>query len=95
MKKFLLVLLSLIFSNFFYSQQNKKNLANDRVSVVSSNRDTLWLINNDLGKLIANTWDHPKSSKEKKPRIIMVDVLPDNPLYIETERKKNKKRFKG
>lgn len=90
MKKIQLLLLSFLFTTLIYSQQNDK----DRISVVSKNKDTLWLINNDLGKLIARTWDYPKYIVKNRPRIIMVDVLPTI-NYIEIEKKKNKKRFRG
>jgi hypothetical protein len=95
MKKIQLLLLSLVFTNLTFPQNNQKekNLNNDRVAVVSINKDTLWLVDNSLGRLIANTWDYTKYT-DKKPRIIMVDILPDQ-RYIEAERKKNKKKFKG
>lgn len=95
MKKIQLLLLSLVFTNLTFPQNNQKekNLNNDRVAVVSINKDTLWLVDNSLGRLIASTWNYPKYT-DKKPRIIMVDILPDQ-RYIEVERKKNKKKFKG
>lgn len=48
-----------------------------KISVVSENRDTLWLINDEIGKMIANTWEIETDPPERKPVIILVDRLPD------------------
>lgn len=94
MRKIQLLLLTLICTSPLFSQKTQENQGNERISVVSKNKDTLWLINNDLGKLIANTWNYPNYISKNRPRIIMVDVLP-TPTYVEMERKRNKKKFKG
>lgn len=71
MKKCLLFLFFVPCFNFFSQEKEYQ------ISYVSKNRDTLWLINDNVGKLIASSWDDTKN-KEKKPVIIMVDVLPSD-----------------
>lgn len=69
-----------------YSQDNYP------VSAVSKNRDTLWLLNNDTGKLIADSWEiSPVLLDEKKPVIIFVEILP----IITNSRNKKKKYYRG
>lgn len=46
------------------------------ISVASENRDTLWLIDDDLGKLIAQSWEIETGQVQSKPVIILVDKLP-------------------
>lgn len=47
-----------------------------RISVVSKNRDTLWLVDQTIGHLIAATWDTNPLPDVKKPVIIFVKELP-------------------
>lgn len=81
MKKFI-VFLFLIVSIYSKSQNYKYT----GISLISPNKDTLWLINDDLGQLIVQSWDISYSPPENKPVILLVDKLP----YIE---EKNKKRY--
>jgi len=78
----LFTFLLFFYFNLAYSQK-------EEISVVSKNMDTLWLINNDTGRLIAKSWEIgilPKG--EKIPVILMVDVLPSN---IKNEKRKYRK----
>ena len=63
MKKNLTIILILLSFGVF-SQSN--------VSYVSTNKDTLILVNDDLGKLIAQTWT--EYSDIKKPKIIFASA---------------------
>jgi hypothetical protein len=79
MKNFILVL-SLFTSLLSFSQDYKFNT----LSVVSPNRDTLWILNDPSGRLIAYSWELDKNPTEKKPVIILVKSLPT----IEGKKKK-------
>lgn len=61
--KIILTLIALAFCLGSNAQSNQK------VSYVSPKKDTLILPKDDLGKLIAQTWDNTK----KKPTIIFAD----------------------
>ncbi len=63
MKNILTIILILLSFGVF-SQSN--------VSYVSTNKDTLILVNDDLGKLIAQTWT--EYSDIKKPKIIFASA---------------------
>lgn len=80
----LLVLLSL------YSFSQTRNYRVTEISVVSPNMDTLWLVNNDTGLLIAESWNIGANTELQKPVIIITDVLPNPNITIDN--KKNKKR---
>jgi hypothetical protein len=81
MRRFLFIFSVLFCSTFSYSQKEK-------ISVISKNMDTLWLINNDIGRLVAKSWEMGNiPSKEKIPVILIVDALPSN---INTEKRKYK-----
>lgn len=64
----------------------------DRVSIVSKNRDTLWLADNSLGKMIAQTWSMGTTSKhyQKVPVIIYVKDFNNMPPVKKNSRKKIK-----
>ncbi len=71
----------LLYFNVSYTQE-------EQISVVSKNMDTLWLINNDTGRLIARSWEMGNLPQgEKIPVILIVDQLP-----INTGREKRKYR---
>jgi hypothetical protein len=72
--------LSLFVSLLSFSQDYKFN----KLSVVSPNRDTLWLLNDPSGRLIAYSWELEQNLPEKKPVIILVESLPT----IEEKKKK-------
>jgi hypothetical protein len=91
MKK-IYILLFLLFQGVAYSQKTE----HERISVVSPSKDTLWLINNSTGHLIAHSWEEYQDTPEqKKPVILLVDVLPvDRYCYVNSN-KKNGKRKRG
>lgn len=59
-----LVLIALLKFNVCYSQC--------KISKVSANRDTLWLLNDETGKLIAKSWDI-QSDTYPRPVIVFVE----------------------
>jgi hypothetical protein len=69
------------FAYYTYSQDYIRNES----TLISPNRDTLWILNNETGKLIASSWESPlEKSKANKPVILMVNSLPNiknNKLY--------------
>jgi hypothetical protein len=77
-----LLLLALFFYNLSFSQ----NYQYTGLSVISPNRDTLWLKDDSTGRLIAYTWELETNPEVKKPVILFVANLP----VIE---EKNKKRY--
>jgi len=74
------IVLSMFTSLLSFSQDYKFT----GISVVSPNRDTLWLLNDPQGRLIAYSWEMEKNLPEKKPVIIIVENLPS----IEEKKKK-------
>ena len=81
------IIISLVFFIQFYygiSQTNKS----PKISQVSKNKDTLWLINDEMGRLIAKSWEIDNLAYEKKPVILLVDELP---ILMYDERKKRNK----
>jgi hypothetical protein len=91
MKK-IYTLLFLVFQGVAYSQ----NIGHERISLVSPAKDTLWLLNDDIGHLIAYSWEEYKDTEEqKKPVILLVDVLPlDRYCCINNKKKNGKGRKK-
>ena len=90
MKKFC-ILVFLLFQGQAYSQ----NSGHERISLVSPNRDTLWLLNNDTGHLIAYSWkDYKDTPEQKKPVIVLVNSLPLDKYYLPNKRKNGKSRKK-
>jgi len=66
MKRFLILIL--LFTNVTYSQINKIQDTSVIISVVSTNRDTLYLSDTQIGHVIYESWnDVPK---DEKPVII-------------------------
>lgn len=66
MKRFLILIL--LFTNVIYSQINKIQDTSVIISVVSTNRDTLYLSDTQIGHVIYESWnDVPK---DEKPVII-------------------------
>jgi hypothetical protein len=57
------------------------------VSYVTKNMDTLYLVNNDLGKMIKSVWTDNKYNEN--PVILLVDVLPIRPEPIKIKKQKN------
>lgn len=86
MKKICIVLF-LFFQVVAYSQTE-----HEIISVVSPARDTLWLINNNTGHLIARSWEgYQDTAEQKKPVILLVDVLPLNRYCCINNKKRNGK----
>ena len=80
----------LLFQGVAYSQTE-----HERISVVSPDKDTLWLINNDIGNLIAYSWEEYEDTQDqKKPVILLVDALPLDRYCCVNNKKKNGKRRK-
>jgi len=96
MKKTIILLSLLFISDFYFSQKDLKPIKikdEKPFSVVSKNKDTLWLLDNQIGKMIADTWNEGKfkmDPKELKPVIILVGELP----AIEEPKDKNKNKKK-
>lgn len=87
MKKFC-ILVFLLFQGQAYSQ----NSGHERISLVSPNKDTLWLINDDIGNLIAYSWkDYEDTPEQKKPVILLVNSLPLDRYCCIKNKKKNVK----
>ena len=83
--------LSLLFYSLSYSQ----NIGGQRISLVSPNRDTLWLLNDDTGQLIAHSWeDYEDTPEQKKPVILLVDSLPLDRYCLPNKRRNAKSRKK-
>lgn len=40
--------------------------------------DTLYLVNNDLGKLVNSIWESDSDTLKSRPTIILVEILPYN-----------------
>jgi hypothetical protein len=73
--KSLLVLLFLFYSISLFSQEINDN--KNKITFTTQERDTLWILGNQTGKLIAESWKLPTLPKnEKIPVIIMVKSLP-------------------
>jgi hypothetical protein len=71
MKTFILFLFPLL----SFSQSNYIQLS--EFSVVTKDRDTLFLLNDDIGNKIKNSWNTYSSEvQENSPVIIMVAALP-------------------
>lgn len=74
----------------------KKTYNGEIVAITSPNKDTLYLVDDDLGRLIANVWEtDPKPSiYGKKPVIIFVKEFP-TPGTINTNKNGTKKKTKN
>jgi len=81
MKKLILLPLLLFYIISFSQEYQYTGL-----SVISPNKDTLWLIDDSTGRLIAYSWELQTDPREKKPVILFVENLP----IIE---EKNRKRY--
>jgi hypothetical protein len=90
MKK-ICILSFLLFQVVAYSQKTER----ERISVVSPAKDTLWLINNSTGHLIAYSWKYYEDTpEEKKPVIILVNTLPIDRYCLTNKRRNGKARKK-
>ena len=55
--------------------QSTISAGGERISYYTPNRDTLWLLNKEIGRLIASTWEMSMDVKVK-PVIVLVETLP-------------------
>lgn len=82
MKKLILIFIFII--PFLSNAQNKKNVSANTdiiVSYISSKADTLYLLNNDLGKFIKRIWEENTSPEMAKPIIVLTSILPKKKSY--------------
>lgn len=88
------IIMKKIYTFLFLLSQNilfAQSVVHEKISCVSMNKDTLWLINNFVGQQIAKSWKfYEDKPEEKKPMIILVDVLPPDPFIEKKKTKKNK-----
>ncbi len=70
--KIITLSLILFYSLLSFSQEYKSTA----VSVISPNKDTLWLLDDNTGRLIAYSWEIETDPPEKKPVILFVERLP-------------------
>jgi hypothetical protein len=83
--------LFLLFYSLSYSQNSEKQ----RISLVSPDRDTLWLLNEDIGHLIAYSWKgYQDTPEQKKPVILLVNSLPLDRYCLTNKRRNGKSRKK-
>lgn len=75
MKNFLF-LICLFISVPFMAQSNI-SAGGERISVYTPDRDTLWLVNKEIGRLIAYSWEM-SNDNVPKPVIVLVDKLPED-----------------
>lgn len=91
MKTFKLLLGILIsFSSF---SQTSGYLRLSDISMVTPDRDTLFLINDELGRRILSTWDMAHVSPKDRPTILLVTEFPSSPIATtgsKRSRRKNK-----
>lgn len=74
---------------FFYFFSYSQDYLRTEVTIISPNRDTLWILNNDTGRLIAASWESPiEKEKKDKPVILIVNSFP----YIDQYTEKNKSK---
>lgn len=85
----------LILFLLFYSLSYSQNIGVQRISLVSPNRDTLWLLNDNTGHLIAYSWkDYEDTEEKKKPVILLVNSLPLNRYCLPNKKRNGKSRKK-
>jgi hypothetical protein len=91
MKTFKLLLGILISFSFF--SQTERYIRLSEISMVTPNRDTLFLINDDLGRRILSTWDIALISPKDRPTILLVTEFPSYTIASagsKRSRRKNK-----
>jgi hypothetical protein len=64
-----------LFISFSGISQSTMSAGGERISYYTPNRDTLWLLNKEIGRLIASTWEMSTDIKDK-PVIVLVETLP-------------------
>jgi hypothetical protein len=72
--------------------QSNISAGGERISFYTPSRDTLWLVNKEIGRLIAYTWELT-SDVAIKPVIVLVDKLPErNGSIVEAKYTRPRKR---
>jgi hypothetical protein len=90
MKTFLFLIY--FFISFSGISQSTISAGGERISYYTPNRDTLWLVNKEIGRLIASTWEMSTDVK-LKPVIVLVETLPvRNDYLIEAKYVRTRKR---
>lgn len=74
MRKFLFLIP--LFVSFSGISQSTISAGGERISYYTLERDTLWLLNKEIGRLIAYSWE-VTNGIETKPVIVLVDQLPE------------------
>ena len=79
---FMCILLGLIFFTSLTLVENDdtsiENCHDERIKEISLYRnDTLYLVNNDLGKLVGSIWELDSNATSHQPTIMLVDSLPN------------------
>jgi len=71
------LILFLFFAPIFSFAQSSKYIKLSEISVVTEKRDTLFLLNNDIGMRVLESWNTYESDKKNdRPVILMVANLP-------------------
>ena len=83
LKKMNKILFFLLLSSALYAQDKVPSYTHI-ISVVTENRDTLYLINTEVGQIIKEVWNEFDRFKEEKPTIIM---KPKEWLICENEKR--------
>lgn len=83
LKDIMRILLFLIYLSISVSaiSQSTMSAGGERISYYTPNRDTLWLVNKEIGRLIASTWEMSTDVKVK-PVIVLVETLPVRNEYL-------------
>ena len=79
--KNLLPLIFLFSTTLCISQTKVQSYERERISAYTADRDTLWLVNREIGRLIAYSWE-AYDDGTPKPVIVLVDKLPESKNYI-------------
>lgn len=91
MKAFKL-LIGILISFSSFSQTNGYLKLSD-VSMVTLDRDTLFLKDDDLGRRILSTWDMAHISNTDRPTILLVSEFPSYPsVAVSSKRSKRKNK---
>ncbi len=67
----------IFFTSLALGEKNKIPIKNPYDKNISLYRnDTLYLVNNDLGKLVSSIWESDTVTVKRRPTVILVEVLP-------------------
>ncbi len=68
-----------LFISFNTLAQSTISAGGERISAYTPDRDTLWLVNKEIGRLIAYSWEI-SNDNTPKPVIVLVDKLPQEKI---------------